>query len=63
MFVSHRLANCGLTAEGCRALARALRTSWSLIELDLSFNKLRDTGARHLFWELRHSSCRLERLL
>ncbi|ELK35839.1 NACHT, LRR and PYD domains-containing protein 1 [Myotis davidii] len=60
---SLRLANCGLTAEGCRALARALRTKWSLLELDLSCNKLRDTGARHLFRELRHSSCKLERLL
>ncbi|XP_054565346.1 LOW QUALITY PROTEIN: NACHT, LRR and PYD domains-containing protein 1-like [Eptesicus fuscus] len=58
-----RLANCGLTAEGCRALARVLRTSRHLTKLDLSFNKLLDNGAQHLFRELRHSSCRLQRLL
>ncbi|XP_059524978.1 LOW QUALITY PROTEIN: NACHT, LRR and PYD domains-containing protein 1 [Myotis daubentonii] len=60
---SLRLANCGLTAEGCRALARVLSDNRHLIELDLSFNKLRDTGARHLFRELRHSHCKLWWLL
>ncbi|XP_014389201.1 PREDICTED: NACHT, LRR and PYD domains-containing protein 1 [Myotis brandtii] len=57
------LANCGLTAEGCRALARVLSDNRHLIELDLSFNKLLDAGARHLFQELRHSHCKLRRLL
>uniref|UniRef100_G1QEN8 NACHT domain-containing protein n=1 Tax=Myotis lucifugus TaxID=59463 RepID=G1QEN8_MYOLU len=57
------LANCGLTAEDCRVLAHVLSDNWHLIELDLSFNKLQDTGARHLFQELTHSHCKLWWLL
>nr|KAF6296468.1 NLR family pyrin domain containing 1 [Myotis myotis] len=57
------LANCGLTAEDCRALARVLSDNRHLTYLDLSFNELLDTGARHLFQELRHSHCKLRRLL
>ncbi|XP_070248999.1 NACHT, LRR and PYD domains-containing protein 1-like isoform X2 [Myotis yumanensis] len=58
-----RLANCGLTTKGCRALARVLSNSWNLTELDLSFNQLLDTGVQCLFQELRQANCKLQQLL
>ncbi|XP_035889096.1 NACHT, LRR and PYD domains-containing protein 1-like [Phyllostomus discolor] len=57
------LADCGLTAEGCQDLACELSTNRSLTELDLSFNKILDTGAQHLFQKLRKPSCKLHRIL
>ena len=63
MHVSHRLADCGLTAESCQELACGLSTNRSLTQLDLSYNKLLDIGAQHLFQKLRVSTCKLQRLL
>uniref|UniRef100_H0XL84 NACHT domain-containing protein n=1 Tax=Otolemur garnettii TaxID=30611 RepID=H0XL84_OTOGA len=56
------LANCGLTAEGCKDLAFGLSTSQTLTELELSFNMVTDAGAKHLCQRLRQQSCRLQRL-
>ncbi|KAF6095829.1 NLR family pyrin domain containing 1 [Phyllostomus discolor] len=58
-----RLADCGLTAEGCQDLACGLSTSQNVTELDLSFNKILDTGAQHLLQNLQKSSCKLKCLL
>uniref|UniRef100_A0A2K6GXT2 NLR family pyrin domain containing 1 n=1 Tax=Propithecus coquereli TaxID=379532 RepID=A0A2K6GXT2_PROCO len=60
--VSHRLASCGLMAEGCKDLAFGLSATQTLTELDLSFNALTDAGAEHLCQGLRQLSCRLQRL-
>ncbi|XP_058651252.1 NLR family CARD domain-containing protein 3-like isoform X3 [Onychostoma macrolepis] len=44
-----RLYDCGITDEGCAALASALRSNPShLRELNLSVNKLRDSGVKLL---------------
>nr|XP_012634790.2 NACHT, LRR and PYD domains-containing protein 1 isoform X5 [Microcebus murinus] len=56
------LASCGLTAEDCKDLAFGLSASQTLTELDLSFNVLRDAGAKHLCQGLRQLSCKLQRL-
>uniref|UniRef100_K9IW94 NLR family, pyrin domain containing 1 n=1 Tax=Sus scrofa TaxID=9823 RepID=K9IW94_PIG len=58
-----RLVGCGLTAEGCKSLASGLSTSQTLVELELSFNMLRDPGARRLCCGLKKPSCKLQRLL
>uniref|UniRef100_A0A673JIU4 Uncharacterized protein n=1 Tax=Sinocyclocheilus rhinocerous TaxID=307959 RepID=A0A673JIU4_9TELE len=45
VIVLYRLSNCGVTDEGCAALASALRSNPShLRELDLTGNKLEKTG-------------------
>ncbi|KAM9044817.1 NACHT, LRR and PYD domains-containing protein 1 [Megaptera novaeangliae] len=59
----NRLAGCGLTAEVCKNLASGLSASQTLVELELSFNMLLDTGAEHLCQGLRQPSCKLRRLL
>ncbi len=47
--VLYRLRKCGVTDEGCAALASALRSNPShLRELDLSENKLGDSGRKLL---------------
>ncbi|KAM5308813.1 NACHT, LRR and PYD domains-containing protein 1 isoform 2-T2 [Glossophaga mutica] len=58
-----RMADCGLTAEGCQDLAGGLSTNRSLTELDLSFNNLLDIGAQHLFQRLKVSTGKLQHLL
>nr|XP_045372427.1 NACHT, LRR and PYD domains-containing protein 1 isoform X8 [Camelus bactrianus] len=58
-----RLANCGLTAEGCKDLASGLSASQTLTELELSFNMLLDAGAAHLCQRLGQPGCGLRRLL
>nr|XP_031530820.1 NACHT, LRR and PYD domains-containing protein 1 isoform X5 [Vicugna pacos] len=58
-----RLANCGLTAEGCKDLASGLSASQTLTELELSFNVLLDAGAAHLCQRLGQPGCGLRRLL
>ncbi|XP_057572867.1 NACHT, LRR and PYD domains-containing protein 1 [Hippopotamus amphibius kiboko] len=58
-----RLASCSLTAEGCKDLASGLSASQTLVELELSFNVLLDTGAEHLCQGLKQPSCKLQRLL
>ncbi|XP_054431824.1 NACHT, LRR and PYD domains-containing protein 12-like [Pteronotus mesoamericanus] len=58
-----RLADCGLTAKGFQDLAFVLSTNRSLTQLDLSFNKLLDSGAQHLSQKLRMYTCKLQQLL
>ncbi|KAF4073599.1 hypothetical protein AMELA_G00244990 [Ameiurus melas] len=55
--------NCGLKEESCAALASVLRSeSSNLRELDLSKNKLRDSGEKCLSAVLENPHCKLETL-
>ncbi|XP_016107534.1 ribonuclease inhibitor-like [Sinocyclocheilus grahami] len=55
------LRYCGVTDEGCAALASALRSNPShLRELSLSGNKLRDLGVKRLCAVLEDPHCKLE---
>ncbi|XP_051718660.1 NACHT, LRR and PYD domains-containing protein 12-like isoform X4 [Ctenopharyngodon idella] len=55
-----RLSKCGITYEGCAALASALRSNPShLRELDLSFNKIGDS-VNLLSHVLKYPHCKLE---
>ncbi|KTF82323.1 hypothetical protein cypCar_00042896, partial [Cyprinus carpio] len=57
------LRDCGVTDEGCSALASALRSNPShLRELDLSENNLGDSGVKHLCAVLEDPHCKLEML-
>ncbi|XP_077086534.1 NACHT, LRR and PYD domains-containing protein 3-like isoform X2 [Siphateles boraxobius] len=57
------LDNCGVTDEGCVALASALRLNPShLRELDLSYNKLGDSGVKLFSAVLENPHCKLEEL-
>ncbi|XP_051962989.1 NACHT, LRR and PYD domains-containing protein 3-like [Xyrauchen texanus] len=54
---------CGVTDEGCAALASALKSNPShLTELDLSENDLGDSGVKMLSAELENPLCKLESL-
>ncbi len=49
VIVLYRLSYCGITEEGCAALASALKSNPShLRELDLSFNKLGNSSRKLL---------------
>uniref|UniRef100_A0A8C1RBA6 NACHT domain-containing protein n=1 Tax=Cyprinus carpio TaxID=7962 RepID=A0A8C1RBA6_CYPCA len=55
------LSDCGITDEGCAALASALRSNpLHLRELDLSGNKLGDLGVKCLCAGLEDPNCKLE---
>ncbi|XP_056107236.1 NLR family CARD domain-containing protein 3-like isoform X2 [Rhinichthys klamathensis goyatoka] len=57
------LRDCGVTDEGCAALASALRSNPShLRALDLSYNKLGDSGVKLLSAVLENPLCKLEKL-
>ncbi|KAL0174882.1 hypothetical protein M9458_030850, partial [Cirrhinus mrigala] len=57
------LVNCGITDEGCTALASALISNLShLRELDLSGNKIEDLGVQTLSSGLENYYCQLETL-
>ncbi|XP_051747383.1 NACHT, LRR and PYD domains-containing protein 3-like isoform X3 [Ctenopharyngodon idella] len=56
-----RLSGCMVTEEGCCYLSLALKSS-HLIELDLSYNHLGDSGVKLLSDRLNHSSCTLDKL-
>ncbi|XDV19698.1 hypothetical protein PO909_025122 [Leuciscus waleckii] len=57
------LSDCGVTDEGCAALASALRSNPShLRELVLSKNKLGDAGVKLFSAVLENLHCKLERL-
>ncbi|KAB5574580.1 hypothetical protein PHYPO_G00210590 [Pangasianodon hypophthalmus] len=58
-----RLCNCSVAAEGCAALAKALEENPShLVELDLSGNKVGDSGIKQISNLLQNSHCLLEKL-
>uniref|UniRef100_A0A8B9L4J7 NACHT domain-containing protein n=1 Tax=Astyanax mexicanus TaxID=7994 RepID=A0A8B9L4J7_ASTMX len=57
------LPKCNLTGKSCAALASALSSNSSCIrELDLSYNKLQDSGVKLLCDGLKSSQCKLEKL-
>ncbi|XP_052472446.1 NLR family CARD domain-containing protein 3 isoform X13 [Carassius gibelio] len=57
------LYHCGITAEGCAALASALRLNPEhLKDLDFTENKIGDLGLKHLSDALKEPLCKLERL-
>ncbi len=63
VIVLYRLSYCGVTDEGCAALASALRSNPShLRDLDLSGNKLGASGVNLLSDGLKDPHCRLEKL-
>ncbi|KAK3508049.1 hypothetical protein QTP70_011636, partial [Hemibagrus guttatus] len=58
-----RLDRCEITGEGCAALASALISNSShLRDLDLSENKIGDSGVKHLSAALQNPNCKLETL-
>ncbi|XP_067307534.1 NACHT, LRR and PYD domains-containing protein 3-like isoform X2 [Pseudorasbora parva] len=60
---SVELRMCGITEEGCAALASALRSNPShLRELNLSSNKIGDSGVKLLSAVLENTHCKLENL-
>ncbi|KAL1261296.1 hypothetical protein QQF64_006561, partial [Cirrhinus molitorella] len=62
-FRSVLLCNCGITDEGCAALALAVRSNPSLLkQLDLTRNKLGDSGVTLLSTGLEDPHCKLEKL-
>ncbi|KAI5085358.1 NACHT, LRR and PYD domains-containing protein 12-like, partial [Silurus meridionalis] len=55
------LRGCGVSDEGCAALASALRSNPShLRDLDLSRNKVGDSGVKCLSAVLKNPHCKLE---
>ncbi|XP_073673862.1 protein NLRC3-like [Garra rufa] len=60
---SAQMNNCGVTDEGCAALASTLRSNPShLRELNLSGNKLGSSGVKLLSSGLENPHCKLEKL-
>ncbi|XP_073716449.1 NACHT, LRR and PYD domains-containing protein 3-like isoform X4 [Misgurnus anguillicaudatus] len=58
-----KLKCCGVTDEGCAALASALRSNTHLRDLDLSDNEqIRDSGVKLICDGLKNPNCKLEKL-
>ncbi|KAI5611883.1 NACHT, LRR and PYD domains-containing protein 12-like isoform X1, partial [Silurus asotus] len=58
-----RLDRCDLSQESCEALKTALQLPNSCLkQLDLSYNKIGDSGVQHLCDGLIHPNCKLELL-
>ncbi|KAL6461260.1 hypothetical protein MHYP_G00312260 [Metynnis hypsauchen] len=58
-----RLAECSITAKSCESLASTLQgTESNLLELDLSLNKLTDSGMKVLEPWLRSEQCKVKRM-
>ncbi len=61
MIVLYRLSKCGVTDEGCAALASALRSNPSHLRyLNLFGNKLGDSAVKLLSDGLKDPHCKLE---
>ncbi|XP_059817883.1 NACHT, LRR and PYD domains-containing protein 3-like isoform X1 [Hypanus sabinus] len=56
------LHNFGLTYSGAEDLASALRSNPSLMELDLSYNKLGDSGVKLVSAALKNPECKIQKL-
>nr|XP_055060313.1 NACHT, LRR and PYD domains-containing protein 12-like isoform X2 [Misgurnus anguillicaudatus] len=57
-----KLYDCVVTDKGCAALASALRSNTHLRDLNLSNNKIRDSGVKRLSDGLKNPNCKLEKL-
>ncbi|XP_058609931.1 ribonuclease inhibitor-like [Onychostoma macrolepis] len=58
-----KLMNCGVTYEGCAALASVMKSNSTVLkELYLDKNELRDSGVKVLSTALEHPHCKLEML-
>ncbi|MEQ2313188.1 hypothetical protein AMECASPLE_039064 [Ameca splendens] len=61
IFSNHRVVQCELSKPHCEVVASALKSNPShLRDLDLSWNKIGDSGVKHLCDGLESPNCRLE---
>ncbi|XP_069089641.1 NACHT, LRR and PYD domains-containing protein 3-like [Pleurodeles waltl] len=54
--------HCSLTGSCCKDIAAVLKTKKTLKELNLSHNRLKDSGVLHLCEGLKHPACKIQRL-